>query len=211
LQLISAYPLFVYSIRHARKLGIPNSNIIVSSDDDEILEVAEQYKACPHRRPENISGDDSPTEACLINAWESHQRCDTVLTLQPTSPIRHTLKEFVKTYFEGDFDSGLTTTKFYNFFWHKADWIGADLWSATYDYKNRLMRQTMDPSDFMYFDNGNAYLSNAEMLAETKCRLGTKVHVFSIAEIEGMQIDTCEDLETFRNIKEEYFFRGGKI
>lgn len=163
-----------------------------------------------HRRPDEICGDDATTESCLIDAWNTYQIGDTILTLQPTSPIRHSLKKFIDSYLVGDFDSGLAVTTFHNFFWMKRisenlpDFLGQ--WSALYDYKNRPRRQEIYWDKFMYYDNGNAYLSNVEMLLNTGCRLGDKVHVFPIKEIEGMQIDSQSDLETFRNINKEYFF-----
>ena len=209
MQPLGGYPLFVHSIRHALSASIPPSNILVSSDDEEILETARPYEVICHRRPDAISGDLSSTEDCLVDAWEQRQDCDTVLSLQPTSPIRFSVKAFLNFYLDGDYDSALTVTKLYNFFWRErpvCPETTSYYWSASYDLKNRMMRQEVGREDFRYFDCGNMYMSNAKMLMKNRCRLGEEVGIFRISDIEGMQIDTHTDLDIFRQLAKGWKF-----
>jgi len=204
LQLVGNKPLFVYSIIHALDAGIPESNILVSSDDDLILRIAQEWGAIAHKRPNDISQDLSSTESCLIEAYQSRgDGCDTVITLQPTSPIRARgrVRHALETYFNGYYDSLLSTTKMYDFLWYESMVDSSDyIWQSTYDPHNRPMRQSLGRTGVRYFDNGNIYLSEASMLVETGCRIGQRVCIYPITEVEGMQIDSTTDFDIFNQV-----------
>jgi len=199
LMLIHGMPLVEHSITHALDAGLKPDQVVVSSDSDDILDIARRNDVWALRRPDEISGDDSSTEEALLNAL-IHHNGEHILLLQVTSPIRFkgTLNRFIDFYLDGSYDSALTTTKFYDFFWREAE-NGID-YESTYDPENRPMRQSLQPYDYVHFDNGNMYLTNRKVLETKKCRIGDSVGLFPITELEGMQIDTPEDLEIFRAV-----------
>lgn len=87
-------PLICWAIDAALEAGVTD-HIIVTSDDDEILRVAGQYEAqgvIIHRRPDALATDEIATSDAVldvINAQEtSGVSVDTVVLLQPTSPLR---------------------------------------------------------------------------------------------------------------------------
>lgn len=206
LQLIWGIPLVEHSILHALDAGINPDHIRVSSDSDKILDIALRNKVIANERPSKISGSTSSTEETLIWEYDAHVRyqkihslnvCEHILLLQPTSPIRFkgTINGFIDFYLDGGYDSALTTTKFYDFFWQSESPA-----RSSYDPANRPMRQKISEKDMQHFDNGNAYITNSKVLEGKKCRLGENVGLFPISELEGMQIDTPEDLEIFRAV-----------
>ncbi|MES0879348.1 acylneuraminate cytidylyltransferase family protein [Roseibium sp. SCP14] len=82
-------PLVAHSIRAALAASTV-SEVLVSSDDDTILEAAEKYGAAGIRRPKDISGDNASSETALLHAIKSHEACKTAQTivfLQCTSPM----------------------------------------------------------------------------------------------------------------------------
>ena len=200
LQNLAGIPLFVHSIQHALRAGIPNLNIVVSSDDDEILSVAAKHHVMAHRRPNNISQDLSSTEECLIDAVQVCKTKKTLICLQPTSPIRFPtlISDCLQAYYDGGYDSLHTATKFYDLFWFKPYNDGK--WYSSYAPKERLMRQKMPESSLKYFENGNLYIMDIDVLLKDKCRHGKKVCVYPISELEAIQIDTSDDLEKVRMI-----------
>jgi len=204
LQKVGNKPLFVHSVLHALDAGIPESNILVSSDDDFILEVANDWGATPHKRPDDISQDLSSTESCLIEAYQTRGKgCDTIITLQPTSPIRAKgrVRHALQSYFSWqDYDSLLSVTKMYDFLWHEVKVDDDYEWHSTYDPHNRPMRQELGRAGLRYFDNGNIYISDVEMLVKTDCRIGDTVCVYPITEVEGMQIDDNTDMDIFNQV-----------
>lgn len=90
-RMIAGHPLIAHTIRHAKDSGV-FENVIVSSDDDEILVVAKKYGAEPLRRPAELATDEAGAlpaiEHALAEAEKKSGRYDVVVVLQATSPIR---------------------------------------------------------------------------------------------------------------------------
>lgn len=85
-------PLLVHTLRaaqNARSL----TRVIVSTEDERIAAVSEQYGAELVVRPVELAADESPTEDALIHVLETLRSRgeplpDYVVTLEPTSPLR---------------------------------------------------------------------------------------------------------------------------
>lgn len=87
LRVVSGKPLIWYTIeaaKHSRYLD----EIVVSSEDDEILKVAASYGVSLLRRPAHLASDETPGTEPVLHAIESYQGFDYVVLLQPTSPLR---------------------------------------------------------------------------------------------------------------------------
>lgn len=85
-------PLIHYSIEVARALA-PDSHVIVSTDSDEIRDVAAATGlAVPYRRPAALGGDTIGSREVMLDVmdWADAQgiEYDKVVLLQPTSPMR---------------------------------------------------------------------------------------------------------------------------
>jgi len=210
LQLLGEYTLVEHSIIHAIEAGIPRSNIVITSDDDRILEIVRLYEdVVDHFRSDELSSDKATTESAMLDVMDKYPDFNTIVLLQPTSPIRFKgrVKDCIMKYKSGDYNSLLTTTKMYNFFWYEQEsWSSEYSWVQTMDSLYRPRRQELKREHYRYFDNGNIYISDAQLLRKLNRRLGTgnEVCVYPITELEGMQIDTPQDLIIFRAI-----FGGG--
>lgn len=85
-------PLIHYSIDVARALG-QDDHVIVSTDDDEIREVAEMTGLkVDYRRPDELGGDTVGSREVILDAMRYADgkgiEYDKVVLLQPTSPMR---------------------------------------------------------------------------------------------------------------------------
>lgn len=80
-------PLIAWSIESALKSKYI-SKIIVSSDDEEILNIAKEYKADFIKRPDELASDTATTFDALKHTLENVEKYDYVVLLQPTSPLR---------------------------------------------------------------------------------------------------------------------------
>ena len=68
LALLNNIPLIAYTIVEAKKSNYI-SDLVVSSDDDEIRKVSVQYGAeAPFKRPDNLSGDKAKPVECDLHA-----------------------------------------------------------------------------------------------------------------------------------------------
>lgn len=207
LRLVGGYPLVEYSIQHALDNGIPPENIYVSSDDDDILNIAcDKFRVVAHERPNALCTGTASSESALIDAYEHNKQIfktdkpdkkdkDYVIMLQPTSPIRmkNRLTKCIEALISGGYDSLLTTTKLHDLMWFQYD--NDEQWFSSYPPKIRPMRQQMDRSFVKHFDNGNIYITSSKVLIKEKCRIGDNPCIYPISWIEGQQIDSFDELE----------------
>lgn len=92
IKILAGKPLLQYSIDVARKLTT-DDNICVSTDDPEIIAIAESVGLkVPFMRPVELASDTATSSDVIVHAikyYESHGRkYDVVVLLQPTSPLR---------------------------------------------------------------------------------------------------------------------------
>lgn len=94
---LAGRPLIAYSIdlaaAVARRYALPQENIILSTDDEEIATVAESCGLpVPYRRPASLATDTAGSREMMIDAMDyADSRGITyncILLLQPTSPLR---------------------------------------------------------------------------------------------------------------------------
>lgn len=92
IKLLNGKPLIQYSIEVARELA-DDKDICVSTDDEEIKTVVEKIGLkVPFLRPSHLACDTASSSDVIVHAlkyYEEHgKRYDTVVLLQPTSPLR---------------------------------------------------------------------------------------------------------------------------
>ncbi len=91
-RLVGGQPLITYTIDAASK-SKRITNILVSTDDIKIIEIASQAGIHVIKRPPELAGDHSPIVDTIKHAlieWTSNGNLypDAVVLLQPTSPLR---------------------------------------------------------------------------------------------------------------------------
>lgn len=78
-------PLITWTIRAALDAGI--TSVVVTTDGEELADIALNAGALVVRRPAELSLDSSDTLSTIMHAVEGIE-ADTVILLQPTSPLR---------------------------------------------------------------------------------------------------------------------------
>jgi CMP-N,N'-diacetyllegionaminic acid synthase len=109
---VGGHPLIAHTIMAAANARCL-SDWLVTSDDDEIIEIAKQYGApVPFKRPAELGGDevrniDTVRHALLFLENEKKQNYDIVVLLQPTCPIRDPahIDEAVNRLWQSDLDT----------------------------------------------------------------------------------------------------------
>ncbi|MDF1874442.1 acylneuraminate cytidylyltransferase family protein [Sulfurimonas sp. SAG-AH-194-I05] len=87
--LLNNKPLINYSIEAALD-STYITKVIVSSDDDEILDVSLKCGATILKRPRSLATDTSTTFDAVKHLIENAPSCDYIVLLQATSPLRTT-------------------------------------------------------------------------------------------------------------------------
>jgi CMP-N,N'-diacetyllegionaminic acid synthase len=91
IKLIAGKPLIVWTIEAALRSSLLSS-IVVSTDDYEIAEIARSAGAqVPFMRPSELAQDQTPGIDPVLHALDQLPQFDSVLLLQPTSPLRSTV------------------------------------------------------------------------------------------------------------------------
>jgi CMP-N,N'-diacetyllegionaminic acid synthase len=90
IKFMAGKPLIVWTIEAALRSSLL-SEVVVSTDDPEIAEVARQAGAqIPFMRPAELAQDQTPGLDPVLHALDQLKQYDSVLLLQPTSPLRTT-------------------------------------------------------------------------------------------------------------------------
>ncbi len=90
IKLIAGKPLIVWTIEAALRSRLLDA-VIVSTDDLEIADIARRAGAkVPFLRPPELAQDQTPGIASVLHAIDQLPQYDSVLMLQPTSPLRTT-------------------------------------------------------------------------------------------------------------------------
>ena len=89
---LNGKPLIAWTIDAARQSQYIDA-VVVSSDDSEIISIAQQWGgSAPFKRPSELAGDSAGTgevvEHCLDYYCNRGEQFDLVMILQPTSPLR---------------------------------------------------------------------------------------------------------------------------
>jgi len=185
------------------------SDVWVSSDDDEILKVAEKYGAKIIKRPTEISLDSSTSESAWQHAIDylhnNDVQVDIVLGPQVTSPLREVLdidnaiNSFINENYDSMFSASIADDLF---FWEKSS-VGID--SINYDYKNRKRRQDFKEQ---IIENGSFYLFKPAIIQKEFNRLGGKIG-YSIMDFWKMfEIDNADDLRMCSALMKEFLIKG---
>lgn len=62
--------------------------VVVSSDDDEILEISRKFGAETIKRPDELASDTATTFDAIKHTIDNLEKYDYIVLLQPTSPLR---------------------------------------------------------------------------------------------------------------------------
>ncbi len=192
---LNGKPLIYYSIDIARELA-DEKDICVSTDDDEIIKVVEDYKLhVPFKRPMEFATDNAGTSEVLLHALEHYEalgrKYDAIVLLQPTSPLRkaYQVTEALRL-FTLAIDMVVSVKKS-----HAASVIcseNAQGFIALSLSKNGVSRQAL--SDY-YEYNGAIYVINVASLKKFKLAGLTKIIKYVMPNIDSVDIDTPLDWE----------------
>ena len=185
------HPLVAWSVMQAKKTK-EIDEVYVSSDSDEILEIAQSYGAKVIKRPDEYAGDTAKSEEAILHALKvlgSDQ--EIIIMLEPTAPLRkpNDLGNAVKLFRKNGWDSCFSGAILQDFLIWKRDNNG-ELTSVNYDYKNQGPRQMREPD---YVENGAIYMFKPEIMLKNKNRFGGNIGIFPNDFWQSFEIDEPED------------------
>jgi len=193
---LNGKPLICYSIDVARQLTT-DENICVSTDDDVIIKVVEDYGLKVHfKRPAELATDCAGTNGVLLHALEFYEKqgrkYDVVVLLQPTSPFRETksLKEAVALY-TSDIDMVVSvkeaaTNPYYNSFEEDAEGL------LVISKGDGTIERRQDAPKVWEF-NGSIYVINSTRLKEVGLSKLNRIRKYVMDDLHSIDIDSMFD------------------
>ena len=199
LKTVNGISLIERSLRVALKSKV--DQIIVSTDDKEISDVAIKYGATVHNRSLENSGDSASTESVIlevIDKYESNWPSGSVVGfIQATSPFvsTKTINECFNLAELGY--SSFSAKNFHGFVWEK---IGK--WTpVNHPLENRPRRQELNEK---VVETGAIYCFPLQQFKEKKYRFCSEPKPVLVDNITGIEIDEISELELANLLATQY-------
>ncbi len=199
---ICGKPLIAYTIETALEARHLFYRIIVSTEDDEIADVARRYGVeVPFRRPVELAGDTVPTVPVLQHAArfveeQDHIRLDWVCLLQPTDPFRtaQDIGAAIRLAQFGGCDSVISVVQVFAVHPILMKRIEADkLLPYSIEKKEGTRRQEYRPPAYMR--NGAIYLTRRDVLMERGSIWGDVIRPYIMPPERSVGVDSELDLK----------------
>jgi len=190
---VGGKPLIAWSIDEAKKSQYIDQ-VIVSSDDAEIIAVAEQWGgAVPFVRPAELAQDDSASIDVVLHALDLLPGFDIVVLLQTTSPLRTV----------NDIDGAIASCMGVNAcvsvcaaeespYWMFSVTETGEILPAMSGEEAFTQRQKLPP---LYSLNGAVYVAKTEWLRQSRSFISKGTRAFLMPSERSLDIDTELDLK----------------
>ena len=194
IKLFNGKPLIYYTIKVAREL-FKDEIICVSTDDQEIKSIVESYGLdVPFLRSPFLASDTASTQDVILYTLKWYEKNgyypDTIILLQPTSPLRtiNHLKDFL---LEWDPSIDMLTSVSLPF--------KDNLKNIFHENSNGFLNK-IEEKNLLKYDqnkifqlNGAIYMIRVEALKTSKIAEFSKVKKFIMKKIHSVDIDTLEE------------------
>lgn len=196
---LAGKPLISYSIDAGSRSRYIDE-LIVSTDDLEIAQIASQYGAdVPFVRPNKLAVDESSTVDVVIHAVDffatvKNKKFDYILLLQPTSPLRD--DKDIDSSFEILISTGADAIVSVCEVDHNPFWVNTlppDLSMVGFIQKDILNMRSQD-LPLYYRLNGAIYICRVERLIQEKTFILTsKIFAYIMPKEKSIDVDTLLD------------------
>ena len=226
-KILNGKPLIAYSIEDAINSGVCDT-VLVTSDDDEIIEISKKYGATvSFKRPAELAGDSIPPEPVIQHALIEHEKIsntnfDIVVYLQPTDIFRpkNIIKECVNRIKKNpNLDTVFSGYKTHKHFWKKnEDGSFQRITDGTYD-----ARQKRGNNITFREDQGIACAFKSSLIRDKCIRVGKNVDIvanedfrtsvdihydFDFSLAESLKL---KENDTFNTSREEFLGKNSKF
>ena len=190
---LSGKPLIVWSIEAGLKSSCIDK-VVVSSDDDEILDIANQHKAHAFKRSAEFASDTATSFDAAKHTIDNLERYDYIALLQPTSPLRNEkhIDKAIELLAEKEADAVISV----------CEMDGSPLWSNTLDdnlsmskfLRNEVLNKRSQDLEKYYRLNGAIYICKTDKLLEEKSFF-LKDNIYAFKMDRECSIDIDEEID----------------
>lgn len=216
-RMVGSKPLIAYTITAAAALKDQFHRLIVSTDDNEIAEIALKYGAeVPFMRPAELAGDKVPMVPVLQHAVLAIEEMDQialdwVLLLQPTCPFRapEDIQAALDLALTGGCDSVISVVRvlaYHPILMKKIE--NNRLLPFAIEEIEGTRRQDYSPPAYMR--NGCIYLTRRDTLIQTNSIWGKVIRPYIMPEDRSVNVDSELDMKLVEMLLQERNNTSGK-
>ena len=188
-------PLIAWTIEAAQQSGIADQ-IVLSSDDNEIIKVAETWGcSVPFKRPSVLASDIASSVDVVMHTLDQLPGFDYIVLLQPTSPLRNAedIKNAFNALLEAKAKSCISVTEVEQ----------SPYWMYLEDNESRLVKLIHKPDvptrrqdlPKVYIPNGAIYISEIKELIKNKTFIGNNCIAYKMTAESSIDIDCAKDFK----------------
>ncbi len=193
---LNGKPLIAWTIEASLNCDYINETL-VSSDNDEILNISKKYGANILKRPEYLASDTASSFDAIKHAIEScNETFDYIVLLQPTSPLRNSkhITEAIDLLEEKNADAIISVCKMEH----------SPLWSNTIPSDsnmenfmgNEVKEKRSQDLETYYRLNGAIYICKKEkLLDENSFFIKNNIYAYKMSIEKSVDIDTKIDFK----------------
>jgi CMP-N,N'-diacetyllegionaminic acid synthase len=190
---LAGKPLIAWSI----EAGLNSEyidKVIVTSDDDEILEISRKFGADIIKRPDELASDTATTFDAIKHTVENLKKYDYIVLLQPTSPLRNEkhIDDAIELLESKKADAIISVCEMD----HSPLWsniLPEDLSMKNFLREEVLNKRSQDLEKY-YRINGAIYICKTEKLLENK-GFFLKENIFAYIMDRNSSIDIDEEID----------------
>jgi CMP-N,N'-diacetyllegionaminic acid synthase len=184
-------------ISHSIEAGLNSKyidKVVVSSDDDEILNISEEFGTEIIKRPDELASDTATTFDAIKHTIENMKKYDYIILLQPTTPLRNEkhIDEAIEILESKNADAVISVCEMDH----------SPLWSNTLDeslsmegfLKDEVLNKRSQDLKKYYRLNGAIYICKTAKLLEEKSFF-IKKNIFAYKMDRKASIDIDEDID----------------
>ncbi len=193
-------PLIAHSIEAAFESRC-FKKVVVSSDDQEILDIAEKFGATPYLRAADLAEDSVPTAPVLLDVLEHESRTaqdwDILACLYATAPLRHAgdIKAVINLVVPGTCDFAMAVSASDRPI-HQA--LSVDDQGVLHAiWTDAVSKNSQDVPQYV-FGNGSTYAVNVPAFLKHKTLYGPGLRGHIMPQRRSVDIDTEDDLALVR-------------
>lgn len=196
IRLMNNKPLISYSINNAKNCSLI-TDVVVTTDDDEIATIASSYGAEIITRTNELASDKVTLDPVIYDATikmeeKLNKKYDIVITLQVTSPLlkSETLDKAIEEFCNNKYDTVISAINKPHLAWGKNN-------NGFYPlYEKRTNRQELPAN---YVETGAFVITKRNFVIENS-RIGKKIAVYEVPEEQSIDIDNMTDWITCESI-----------
>jgi len=197
-------PLISYSIEAGLKSKYID-NIIVTSDNDEILDISKQYNINTIKRPKYLASDTSTSFDAIKHTMDNSNYYDYIILLQPTSPLRTSehIDEAIELLEIKNADAIISVCEMdHNPLWSNV--INKDL-SMQYFLKDEILNKRSQDLKTYYRLNGAIYIcENKKLLENRTFFLNKNIFAYIMNKNNSVDIDNLLDFKFVEFLMQTY-------